>query len=51
MSNSSAGMDYLSNFGYVHRDLAARNCLVDENGVVKVSDVGRTRALMGDYCE
>ena len=33
----AAGMDYLSNKGFVHRDLAARNILLTEQEVCKVS--------------
>ena len=46
-----AGMKYLSDHEYVHRDLAARNCLVDIDGRVKISDLGRTKALQSDYCK
>ena len=49
--STTAGMKYLSGLGYVHRDLAARNCLVDSDGVVKVSDLGRSKSMMGNYCE
>ncbi|XP_048364833.1 tyrosine-protein kinase Tec isoform X2 [Sphaerodactylus townsendi] len=42
------GMEYLERNGFIHRDLAARNCLVNESGVVKVSDFGMTRYVLDD---
>ncbi|KAL8207431.1 UNVERIFIED_CONTAM: hypothetical protein K2H54_056354 [Gekko kuhli] len=42
------GMEYLERNSFIHRDLAARNCLVNESGVVKVSDFGMTRYVLDD---
>uniref|UniRef100_A0A8C5Y8D6 Tyrosine-protein kinase n=1 Tax=Microcebus murinus TaxID=30608 RepID=A0A8C5Y8D6_MICMU len=42
------GMEYLERNGFIHRDLAARNCLVNETGVVKVSDFGMARYVLDD---
>uniref|UniRef100_A0A8C7E799 Tyrosine-protein kinase n=1 Tax=Naja naja TaxID=35670 RepID=A0A8C7E799_NAJNA len=44
----SEGMEYLERNSFIHRDLAARNCLVNESGVVKVSDFGMTRYVLDD---
>ncbi|XP_029444007.1 tyrosine-protein kinase Tec isoform X2 [Rhinatrema bivittatum] len=42
------GMKYLEQNSFIHRDLAARNCLVNEAGVVKVSDFGMARYVLDD---
>ncbi|XP_076992915.1 tyrosine-protein kinase Tec isoform X2 [Tamandua tetradactyla] len=42
------GMEYLERNSFIHRDLAARNCLVNEAGVVKVSDFGMARYVLDD---
>lgn len=39
------GMDYLHSKRYIHRDLAARNVLVENEGVVKISDFGLTKYI------
>nr|4Y93_A Chain A, Non-specific protein-tyrosine kinase,Non-specific protein-tyrosine kinase [Bos taurus] len=41
-------MEYLESKQFLHRDLAARNCLVNDQGVVKVSDFGMTRYVLDD---
>uniref|UniRef100_A0A803TGB1 Tyrosine-protein kinase n=1 Tax=Anolis carolinensis TaxID=28377 RepID=A0A803TGB1_ANOCA len=41
-------MEYLESKQFLHRDLAARNCLVNEQGVVKVSDFGLSRYVLDD---
>uniref|UniRef100_A0A8C5WTB9 Tyrosine-protein kinase n=1 Tax=Laticauda laticaudata TaxID=8630 RepID=A0A8C5WTB9_LATLA len=41
-------MEYLEFKQFLHRDLAARNCLVNEQGVVKVSDFGLSRYVLDD---
>src|SRR5690625_945485 len=41
-------MNYLATQKFVHRDLAARNCLVAENLVVKVADLGLSRRFMDE---
>uniref|UniRef100_V9KIU4 Tyrosine-protein kinase n=1 Tax=Callorhinchus milii TaxID=7868 RepID=V9KIU4_CALMI len=41
-------MAYLEANKFLHRDLAARNCLVDEAGIVKVSDFGLSRYVLDD---
>ncbi|XP_069833695.1 tyrosine-protein kinase Tec isoform X1 [Dendropsophus ebraccatus] len=41
-------MNYLEENSFIHRDLAARNCLVNDLGVVKVSDFGMTRYVLDD---
>ncbi|XP_064602774.1 macrophage-stimulating protein receptor-like [Liolophura sinensis] len=33
------GMEFLSSRGLQHKDLATRNCMVDENLVIKISDI------------
>ena len=37
---ASAGMKYLEKNGVLHRDVAARNCLLNGDGVLKLSDFG-----------
>uniref|UniRef100_A0A8C6JRR2 Tyrosine-protein kinase BTK n=1 Tax=Melopsittacus undulatus TaxID=13146 RepID=A0A8C6JRR2_MELUD len=41
-------MEYLESKQFLHRDLAARNCLVNEQGIVKVSDFGLSRYVLDD---
>uniref|UniRef100_A0A8C5Y1H4 Tyrosine-protein kinase n=1 Tax=Microcebus murinus TaxID=30608 RepID=A0A8C5Y1H4_MICMU len=41
-------MEYLESKQFLHRDLAARNCLVNDQGVVKVSDFGLSRYVLDD---
>ncbi|XP_020660304.2 tyrosine-protein kinase BTK isoform X1 [Pogona vitticeps] len=41
-------MEYLESKQFLHRDLAARNCLVNEQGVIKVSDFGLSRYVLDD---
>ncbi|KAB0393203.1 hypothetical protein E2I00_010774 [Balaenoptera physalus] len=41
-------MEYLESKQFLHRDLAARNCLVNNQGVVKVSDFGLSRYVLDD---
>ncbi len=39
----ATGMNYLEQKLIIHRDLAARNCLVGENNIVVISDLGLAR--------
>ncbi|KFP91916.1 Tyrosine-protein kinase BTK, partial [Apaloderma vittatum] len=41
-------MAYLESKQFLHRDLAARNCLVNDQGIVKVSDFGLSRYVLDD---
>ncbi|KAM8800150.1 tyrosine-protein kinase BTK [Eudromia elegans] len=41
-------MEYLESKQFLHRDLAARNCLVNDQGIVKVSDFGLSRYVLDD---
>lgn len=40
-------LDPISPQGIVHRDLAARNCLVSDQWVVKIADLGMSRPVGG----
>jgi serine/threonine protein kinase len=39
------GMEYISSQNLIHRDLAARNCMIDHQGIIKVSDFGLSKNL------
>ena len=47
----ASGMKFLESINLVHRDLAARNCLVGNNFIVKIADLGTSHNLYErDYC-
>ena len=39
------GMLWLSQHKYIHRDLAARNCLISNNDVIKIADLGLSKDI------
>lgn len=39
------GLRYLHNKKIIHCDLATRNCLIGEDGLVRISDFGLSKAL------
>ena len=39
------GMLWLSEHKYIHRDLAARNCLISNDDIIKISDLGLSKDI------
>ena len=48
---ASDGLTHAHQAGMVHRDIKPGNLLVDENGVVKILDLGLARFISGEHAE